>query len=121
MTAHLLIHRPRRFIDLRRARWPAAFAALMVLGQGAWAAAGLRAVYVCEDGTRLIAVFSKPGKKPATADLTYSGVGRQIVLEQAASADGGRYTGSGVEFWIKGRSATLTEKGAALSCRVKGG
>jgi membrane-bound inhibitor of C-type lysozyme len=40
--------------------------------------------------------------------LTFAGKGGNVSLPQAPSADGGRYADSGVEFWIKGKTARLT-------------
>jgi len=48
--------------------------------------------------------------------LTFDGSGSRIILPQARSADGGRYAGDGIEFWIKGKTATLTRSGASENC-----
>ncbi len=42
--------------------------------------------------------------------------GRLLTLPQVVSADGGRYGAGDVEFWIKGKGATLTRGGNAQSC-----
>lgn len=75
--------------------------------------------YVCEDGTRLLLGYSAPGAKPATAVLHLLGTGKEVTLTQAASADGGRYTAAATEFWDKGATATYTQDGTAVNCRVK--
>jgi membrane-bound inhibitor of C-type lysozyme len=41
------------------------------------------------------------------------------MLPQALSADGGRYAGGDMEFWIKGNMARLTRAGAATDCTTK--
>lgn len=75
--------------------------------------------YVCEDGTRLLFAPSAPGPSPATALLRTLGTGHELTLTQAESADGGRYVSGKTEFWDKGATATFTQDGTALSCRVK--
>jgi membrane-bound inhibitor of C-type lysozyme len=40
-------------------------------------------------------------------------------LPQVISADGGRYADNGVEFWIKGKNATLTRGGGSETCSTK--
>ena len=75
--------------------------------------------YICEDGTRLAIAYSAPGATPGTAVLRILGTGKEIKLEQAPSADGGRYTGGSTEFWDKGQTASYTQDGTALNCHVK--
>jgi membrane-bound inhibitor of C-type lysozyme len=75
------------------------------------------ASYRCADGTRVKAVFSAPG--PAgSVQLTFAKA-KPVVLPQAMSADGGRYAGGDMEFWIKGNTARLTRAGAATDCTTK--
>ncbi len=66
-------------------------------------------------GTKLTAQFSPPDARTGHAVLTFDG-GRAMVLPQVMSADGGRYAGEGIEFWIKGRRATLTRGGNRGTC-----
>lgn len=40
----------------------------------------------------------------------------RVALPQAISADGGRYAGDKIEFWIKGNTATLGRGGASETC-----
>ena len=47
--------------------------------------------------------------------LTF-GTGRELTLPQVMSADGGRYANADIEFWIKGRSASLTMSGVKETC-----
>jgi membrane-bound inhibitor of C-type lysozyme len=53
-----------------------------------------------------------------TVALTFE-TGETITLPQAMSADGGRYADKGVEFWIKGKNATLTRDGDSETCSTK--
>ncbi len=50
--------------------------------------------------------------------LTFD-TGRELALPQVLSADGGRYANAGIEFWIKGRSATLTMNGVKKTCSTQ--
>lgn len=74
--------------------------------------------YTCADGTKLQATFSPPGASMGSVRLVYSGSLSEMVLPQAVSADGGRYTKGDMEFWIKGRGATLTRAGKPTTCRT---
>jgi membrane-bound inhibitor of C-type lysozyme len=73
------------------------------------------AYYVCSGGTRLAADFSPPGGSNGHVALNFDS-GRRVTLTQAMSADGGRYVRGDVEFWIKGRRATLTRGGRRETC-----
>ncbi len=81
-------------------------------------ASAVEARYACNGGTELKATFSPPSLKTGNVALTFSD-GRKIVLPQAMSADGGRYARGDVEFWIKGRDATLTRDGHAETCSTR--
>lgn len=81
-------------------------------------ASATEAAYQCTDGTTVRAVFSAPGPT-GSARLTFDGKGGNISLPQAPSADGGRYADSGMEFWIKGKTARLTRAGAVTECRTR--
>ncbi len=72
--------------------------------------------YACSGGTRLTARFSPPSEQPGSVVLTIAGGAGPVTLPQAVSADGGRYVGDGIEFWIKGNGATLTRNGAVETC-----
>ena len=74
--------------------------------------------YTCSGGVTLRAEFSPPSVTTGSVALTF-GSGRRIVLPQVMSADGGRYADSQVEFWIKGRNATLTRNGQADACSTQ--
>ncbi|MEZ0167488.1 MliC family protein [Microvirga sp. TS319] len=50
--------------------------------------------------------------------LVYAGSSTEMTLPQALSADGARYTQGDVEFWIKGKEATLTRAGKSTTCRT---
>lgn len=89
-----------------------ALAALLV---PAGRASATEAHYACDGGTTLVARFSPPDAQNGWVKLAF-GDGREMTLPQAPSADGGRYVGDGVEFWIKGRSATLTRAGESKTC-----
>jgi membrane-bound inhibitor of C-type lysozyme len=74
--------------------------------------------YTCSDGSRLTARFSPPDTAKGSVALTF-GTGRELKLPQVLSADGGRYADADIEFWIKGRSATLTMKGVKETCSTQ--
>jgi membrane-bound inhibitor of C-type lysozyme len=93
----------------------AAAAAMLALGGSANAT---EAHYTCSGGTKLTAQFSPPSAAQESAALTFD-TGRRLTLPQALSADGGRYASAGVEFWIKGRSATLTMRGVKRTCSTR--
>jgi membrane-bound inhibitor of C-type lysozyme len=72
--------------------------------------------YTCAAGTQLQATFSPPGIPTGSVRLVYAGSPAETRLPQALSADGGRYAGGDVEFWIKGKGATLTRAGRSTAC-----
>lgn len=74
--------------------------------------------YSCADGTSLVAQFHTAASGPGAVDLTFGAGTKPVRLPQAMSADGGRYTGKGIEFWIKGRGATLTRRAASTTCQA---
>ncbi len=74
--------------------------------------------YECNGGTKLTAQFAPPGAANGSAALTFA-TGETITLPQALSADGGRYATSDIEFWIKGRNATLTRSGTRETCLTR--
>jgi membrane-bound inhibitor of C-type lysozyme len=71
--------------------------------------------YRCEDGTELTVAYLRFIRLSA-ARLEIDG--KTIVLPQRRSADGGRYARGGIQFWIKGRSATLTRQGKTTNCEA---
>jgi membrane-bound inhibitor of C-type lysozyme len=97
----------------------AQFAKLFALVSATAALAGpalaTEARYTCSDGSKLTAQFSPPDTAKGSVALTF-GTGRELKLPQVLSADGGRYADADIEFWIKGRSATLTMKGVKETC-----
>jgi membrane-bound inhibitor of C-type lysozyme len=74
--------------------------------------------YTCAGGTKLQATFSPPSTSTGSVKLVYAGSSTEMTLPQALSADGGRYTQGDVEFWIKGKGATLTRAGKSTTCRT---
>jgi len=80
------------------------------------AAHATEAHYDRSGGTRVAAQFSPPNAANRQVVLTFDGLKSRIALPQAISADGGRYSGDGIEFWIKGVAATLTRGGASEPC-----
>jgi membrane-bound inhibitor of C-type lysozyme len=74
--------------------------------------------YACSGGDTLTADFSPPGAAKGSVNLSF-GMGRQHTLPQVMSADGGRYANADMEFWIKGRSATLTMMGVKETCSTQ--
>lgn len=74
--------------------------------------------YTCSGGEKLTALFSPPDANGGRVKLTF-GDGAVLVLPQQVSADGGRYAGGGVEFWIKGQGATLQRGAKVENCKTK--
>ena len=74
--------------------------------------------YRCSGGGKLTAKFSPPSAAKGEVALTFD-TGRELTLPQVMSADGGRYANAGIEFWIKGRSATLTMNGVKETCSTR--
>jgi membrane-bound inhibitor of C-type lysozyme len=79
---------------------------LLLLATWVGAAQATTASYQCSGGTRPTAEFSSPSSKSGRVVLDIEGSGK-VTLPQEMSADGGRYAGKGIEFWIKGNGATL--------------
>jgi len=94
----------------------AAAAALVMTGASAQAT---EAQYDCSGGTRLTAHFSPPSAAKGQVVLAFDGSDQKLTLPQVMSADGGRYANDSVEFWIKGRNATLTRDGKKETCSTK--
>ena len=74
--------------------------------------------YRCGRGMKLTARFTPPSVPNGRVELTFD-TGRKLALPQVLSADGGRYANAGVEFWIKGRGATLTMNGVKETCLAR--
>ncbi len=70
--------------------------------------------YTCADKTNLTATFHA---SPAVADIVFDGSKEKVTLPQVLSADGGRYAAGDIEFWIKGRDATLTRGQSKTTCK----
>ncbi len=96
------------------AKKPALVSAIAMLAFAAPAFA-TEAHYTCGGGSKLTAQFSPPGALKGKVKLIFD-TGRELALPQVLSADGGRYADGDIEFWIKGRSATLTMKGVKETC-----
>jgi membrane-bound inhibitor of C-type lysozyme len=106
---------------VRRAGGASVLAALLAAAASGALAQALRPVhYTCADGIRVTATFSPPGNALGSVKLAYAGSSSEITLPQVVSADGGRYAQGDVEFWIKGREATLTRAGASTTCTTAG-
>lgn len=99
---------------------PEALAGGVALATLAFVAPALatEARYACADGAKLTARFSPRGGANGSVAMTFDS-GRKIILPQAMSADGGRYAGDNIEFWIKGRKATLTRDGKSVTCSTR--
>lgn len=92
--------------------------ALVALPAFAASPGPIEAHYECSTGTRLSATFSAPTVSPGSVILVFAGARRLIILPQVVSADGGRYANSDMEFWIKGKEATLTREGKRETCHA---
>jgi membrane-bound inhibitor of C-type lysozyme len=72
----------------------------------------MRTVFLCEDGRRAEASFTRD---PDQVALAFDG--RRLTLPQGVSASGARYTDGLTTFWNKGRSATLVlPDGSSTTC-----
>lgn len=91
----------------------AAAAALLLAGTGAASAASSN--YTCSGGTTLSARFAPASYATGKVDIRF-GNGRSLTLPQVVAADGQRYAGGDVEFWMKGNGATLTRGADIQSC-----
>lgn len=114
-------HHAARATGLATSLWkrPCLMAAIASLGLSAPALA-TEAQYMCSGGDRPTARFFTPATGAALGSVTLTfEAGRAITLPQVMSADGGRYASDGVEFWIKGRSATLTRNGVSETCSTQ--
>lgn len=102
------------------ARFAKQFALVGAAAMLAFAAPALatEAHYTCSGGGRLSANFSAPDAAEGEVKLTFD-TGRELALPQVLSADGGRYANAGIEFWIKGQSATLTMNGVQETCSTQ--
>jgi membrane-bound inhibitor of C-type lysozyme len=89
--------------------------AMVAFGDPAFAT---EAHYTCSGGGKLSANFSQPDAAKGEVRLTFD-TGRELTLPQVLSADGGRYANAGIEFWIKGQSATLTMNGVQETCSTQ--
>jgi membrane-bound inhibitor of C-type lysozyme len=97
---------------------PILIALFLVAAAGAVARDPKPVHYTCADGTKLQAMFSPPSASMGSVKLVYARSSTETTLPQALSADGGRYIQGDVEFWIKGKGATLTRAGTATTCRT---
>jgi membrane-bound inhibitor of C-type lysozyme len=93
-------------------------AAAVVLVAVAGPALATEAHYTCSGGGKLSADFSPPDASKGKVKLIFD-TGRELSLPQVLSADGGRYANAGIEFWIKGQSATLTMNGVKETCSTR--
>jgi membrane-bound inhibitor of C-type lysozyme len=81
-------------------------------------AGATEAHYTCSGGGKLSANFSPPDAAKGEVKLTFD-TGRELRLPEVLSADGGRYANAGIEFWIKGKTATLTMSGVKETCSTQ--
>jgi len=70
--------------------------------------------YLCrgQPGATILATFYRT--HPATAKLERGNA--LVIVHQGLSGSGSRYQGQGVEFWIKGRDASVNWRGESLEC-----
>ncbi len=86
-----------------------------LIGPAVSATAQKSFTYRCDDGTKLTVSYLRFIRLQA-ARLTIDG--KTVILPQRRSADGGRYARGSIQFWIKGRSATLTRQGKTANCET---
>lgn len=94
-------------------------ASVAVLMASAAQAASITAAYSCSDGSKLTATFNTPASGPGSVTLVPTKGSKPLTLPQVLSADGGRYAADGTEFWSKGKGATFTRAGRAVTCQTK--
>jgi membrane-bound inhibitor of C-type lysozyme len=84
------------------------------------AALAEQARYRCRDGSHIMATFDNGASGGSgLVDLSFGKGMKTLTLPQVLSADGGRYAGQNIEFWVKGRGATLTRDGKATTCTTR--
>ncbi len=93
--------------------------AIAAIGLAAFPASA-KVSYRCEDGSRLTADFLGSSGTDGRVVLVFRDARGSLTLAQTLSADGGRYADDKTEFWIKGRSATLTRDGKSTTCSTRG-
>jgi membrane-bound inhibitor of C-type lysozyme len=71
--------------------------------------------FACDDGSSIEATFDN-AEEPATALLVRAG--QRVTLQQGMSASGARYVSDDIQFWNKGRDATVDWQGAKLECSM---
>jgi len=86
-----------------------------LIGPAVSATAQRSFTYRCDDGTVLTVSYLRFIRLQA-ARLAIDG--KTVILPQRRSADGGRYARGGIQFWIKGRAATLTRQGKTTNCET---
>ncbi|OWY38012.1 hypothetical protein CEK28_13850 [Xenophilus sp. AP218F] len=68
--------------------------------------------YLCKGGQTILATFYRT--HPPTAKLERGN--SLVIVHQGLSGSGARYLGQNVEFWIKGREASVNWRGESLEC-----
>ncbi|POZ63613.1 MliC family protein [Chromobacterium alticapitis] len=73
--------------------------------------------YLCrgQNDATILATFYRT--RPATAKLERGSA--LAIVHQGMSGSGARYQGQGVEFWIKGRDASVNWRGESLECSTE--
>jgi membrane-bound inhibitor of C-type lysozyme len=107
--------RMRQMIIFSKRACLAAAVVILAFGSHAYAT---EARYACSGGTKVTAQFSPSGTAMGRVALSFEN-GQKVVLPQVMSADGGRYANSDVEFWVKGREASLTHSGNSETCSAR--
>ena len=93
--------------------------AVVLLLASTGGASATEASYLCGGGMQLTAAFSSPSESLGRVVLKIAGSPHKIVLPQVMSADGGRYSNQDIEFWIKGREATLMRNSGSETCHSR--
>jgi membrane-bound inhibitor of C-type lysozyme len=90
--------------------------AALIIVFTSYAALAEQARYRCKDGSSVAAKFDNSASGGGSVALSFGKNTSAIILPQALSADGGRYAGKDIEFWIKGTNATLTRGNKITTC-----
>ncbi|MDF0604408.1 MliC family protein [Neisseriaceae bacterium TC5R-5] len=71
-------------------------------------------LYLCQGQPKRTVLATFYRTHPGTAKLEYGG--NTVILHQGVDGNTAHYSGKGVEFWLKGREASLNWRGEVMDC-----